>query len=290
MRRVQTSFGSVAVDISGQGHPLLLLHGFPQTGLMWRDVAPCLSRAHAVVVVDLPGYGQSDAPHEPGAEHRMSKRAMGAMLSEVMAGLGHERFAVAGHDRGGRVAYRMALDHPGKVTHLVVMDVIPTAEVWARADARVALAFWPYSFLAQPAPLPETLLLTAPEAVVDDALKHWGTPASGFPPEVRDAYVAALRNPSAASAICDEYRAASTVDRAHDEADLKQGNRIACPTLVLWDGQGGLGAWYEEAGGPLGIWRRWAVDVTGRSLIGGHFFPEHNPAEVSRLVASFLSP
>ncbi|GGL18368.1 alpha/beta fold hydrolase [Caulobacter rhizosphaerae] len=289
MSGVRTSAGSVAVEISGRGYPLLLLHGFPQTGLMWRDITPNLSREHTVVVVDLPGYGKSDRPNDPEIEHPMSKRSMGAMLVELMVGLGHERFAVAGHDRGGRVAYRMAMDHPDNVTHLIVMDVIPTFEVWARAEAKMALAFWPYSFLAQPAPLPETVLLAAPEAVVDDALENWGTPVSSFAPEVRDAYVAALRAPSTAAAICDEYRAASTIDRVHDEDDHKRGNRITCPTLALWDDEGGLGTWYQEAGGPLGIWKRWATNVTGQPMRGGHFFPEYVPDETSRLIARFLS-
>ncbi|QYF87310.1 alpha/beta fold hydrolase [Brevundimonas sp. PAMC22021] len=288
MQRVRTSAGSIAVEISGQGHPLLLLHGFPQTGLMWRDIAPDLSRDHTVVVADLPGYGESDPPKEDAGK-RMSKRSMGSMLVDLMAALGHERFAVAGHDRGGRVAYRIAMDHPHNVTHLVVMDVIPTSEVWGRADARMALAFWPYSFLAQPAPLPETLLLAAAEAVVDDALTNWGTPPESFSPEVRDAYVAALRDPSTAAAICDEYRAASTIDREHDQSDRQNGKLIECPTLVLWDAEGGLGQWYEDAGGPLGIWRRWAVHVTGEPMEGGHFFPEHVPARTTRAMAKFLS-
>jgi haloacetate dehalogenase len=256
---------------------------------MWRDITPNLSREHTVVVVDLPGYGKSDRPNDPEIEHPMSKRSMGAMLVELMVGLGHERFAVAGHDIGGRVAYRMAMDHPDNVTHLIVMDVIPTFEVWARAEAKMALAFWPYSFLAQPAPLPETVLLAAPEAVVDDALENWGTPVSSFAPEVRDAYVAALRAPSTAAAICDEYRAASTIDRVHDEDDHKRGNRITCPTLALWDDEGGLGTWYQEAGGPLGIWKRWATNVTGQPMRGGHFFPAYVPDETSRLIARFLS-
>jgi haloacetate dehalogenase len=289
MSRVQTSAGSVAVEISGRGYPVLLLHGFPQTGLMWRDIAPSLSRAHTVVVVDLPGYGKSDPPNGPDAEHPMSKRNMASMLVQLMAGLGHQRFAVVGHDRGGRVAYRMAIDHPDQVTHLVVMDVIPTSEVWARADAKMALAFWPYAFLAQPAPLPETVLLAAPEAIVDDALQNWGTPVGRFSPAVREAYVAALRDPSTAAAICDEYRAASTVDRMHDEDDLEKGVRITCPTRVLWDGEGALGKWYQEAGGPLGIWQRWTTDLRGQPMRAGHFFPEAAPDETRRLVVRFLA-
>jgi haloacetate dehalogenase len=289
MDRVQTSLGSLAVKISGDGHPILLLHGFPQTGLMWRDIAPMLSENFKVIIADLPGYGESDPPLSKDIEDRMSKRNMGSMLVEAMSALGHERFAVAGHDRGGRVAYRMALDHPERVTQLIVMDIVPTAEVWARADARMALAFWPYSFLAQPAPLPETMLLVAPQTVVDDALNNWGTPARCFSPEVRKAYIEALRKQSTVSAICDEYRAAARIDRKHDEDDLGNRKQISCPTLVLWDGHGGLAKWYEDAGGPLGIWRRWATNAVGQPVSGGHFFPEYSPETTCRFMTEFLN-
>jgi haloacetate dehalogenase len=165
MTRVETAFGQVAVEVTGQGEPLLLLHGFPQTGLMWRDIAPALARRHTVVVVDLPGYGRSDPPSAPAGEHRMSKRTMSRMLVDLMTRLGHDRFAVAGHDRGARVAYRMSLDHRERITRLVLMDVIPTLEAWERADARAMLAFWPFSLLAQPAPLPERILQTVPDGL-----------------------------------------------------------------------------------------------------------------------------
>ena len=287
--RVQTSMGSVGLDVSGQGDAILLLRGFPQTRLMWRDIAPNLSDHHTVVVADLPGYGESDPPRAQRVDERMSKRLMAQMLVEAMAALGHDHFSVAGHDRGGRVAYRMALDHAGVVSHLIVMDVLPIAEVWARADSRMTLAFWPYSFLAQPAPLPETLLLTAPEAVVDDALNNWGTPATMFQPEVRNAYVAALRDAETAASICDEYRAASDVDRRHDEEDQKAGRRITAPTLVLWDEDGGVGTWYRDEGGPIGVWERWATTVTGQPMSGGHFFPEFAPAVTSAILTEFLS-
>ena len=273
----------------GDGDPVLLLHGFPQTGLMWREIAPALAETQTVIVADLPGYGRSDPPGGLEVRNRMLKRAMGQMLREAMGVLGHDRFGVVGHDRGGRVAYRMALDHQSNISRLVVMDIVPTAEVWERADADLALAFWPYSLLAQPAPLPESLLLASPEAVVEDALTNWGTPRRTFSREVRDAYVAALRNPSTVSAICDEYRAAATVDRRHDEEDRGGRRRIACPTLVLWDEEGGVGRWYERAGGPLAIWRRWAVEVSGAPMKGGHFFPESDPEATQRLLGGFLA-
>nr|WP_245488462.1 alpha/beta hydrolase [Mesorhizobium sp. Pch-S] len=241
------------------------------------------------VAVDLPGYGASDCPPADEQGHgAMSKRAMATTLIETMAALGHDRFAVAGHDRGGRVAYRMALDHAEVVTRLAVLDIIPTFEVWDRADARLALAFWPFSLLAQPAPLPERLIAAAPEAIVDNALDEWGSAPETFPRAVREAYAAALRDPAQIHAICEEYRAAATVDREHDRADLQAGRQVDCPLLALWSAHGGLASWYEEAGGPLGIWRRWARDVRGHSVDGGHFFPEEKPEATAGLLREFF--
>lgn len=288
-RKVGTGRGPVFVSQSGEGPPLLLLHGFPQTHLMWRDVAPALSERFTVVCADLPGYGRSFCPpsepdHAPG-----SKRAMAGDLVEVMERLGFPRFGVAGHDRGGRVAYRMALDHPGRISRLAVLDVLPTSTVWSRADARLALAFWPWSLLAQPAPLPERLIGGAPDAVVDDALSQWDTPPSVFPPGMRAAWVEALRDPARVHAICEEYRAAATIDREHDEDDRAAGRRIQCPVSVLWSARGGLEHWYADAGGPLALWRDWADRVEGRSFDAGHFFPEERPAETAAVLAAFFA-
>ncbi|MET3663908.1 alpha/beta fold hydrolase [Caulobacter sp. 1776] len=271
----------------GEGPGLLLLHGFPETHLMWREIAPGLARDFTVVCADLPGYGRSSpALDDPNA--LQSKRAMALPLIEAMDRLGFPRFAVVGHDRGGRVAYRMALDHPDRVSRLAVLDVIPTGAVWARADARLALAFWPFSLLAQPAPLPERLIGTCPEAVIGDALSNWGTPASVFPADLRAAYVEALRDPGQVHAICQEYRAAATIDREHDDADRAAGRRIDCPLLALWSASGGLDSWYADDGGPLGVWRGWATRVAGEGVNGGHFFPEEHPAETLERLRTFL--
>ena len=273
----------------GQGSGLLLLHGFPETHLMWRDIAPGLARDFTVVCADLPGYGRS-APATCGPGPAQTKRAMAGLLVEAMERLGFEHFAVVGHDRGGRVAYRMALDHPDRVGRLAVLDVIPTAAAWDRADARFALAFWPFSLLAQDAPFPEQLIGACPEAAIEAALSGWGTPKAIFPDEVRAAYVEALRDPAQIHAICQEYRAAAGADRDHDHADLALGRRIGCPLLALWSASGPLGAWYADEGGPLEIWRPWACDVSGRGVAGGHFFPEEHPAETSDDLRHFLSP
>jgi haloacetate dehalogenase len=287
--RMPTGETDVFVRRAGSGPPLLLLHGFPQTHLMWRDVAPHLATRFTVVCADLRGYGQSGCPGSTRDHAPYAKRAMAADMVAVMARLGFDRFAVAGHDRGGRVAYRLALDHPQRVDRLAVLDVVPTAEAWARADARLALAFWPWVLLAQPAPLPERLLASAPEAVIDDALGGWGSPPGVFDDRTRAAYVASLRDPARVHAICEEYRAAATLDRAHDEADRARRRRIACPLLALWSAQGPLEAWYAEAGGPLALWRAWADDVRGGPVAGGHFFPEERPTETADALARFFS-
>jgi haloacetate dehalogenase len=270
------------------GPALLLLHGFPETALMWREVGQLLSADFAVVAADLPGYGQSACPADTDDHASMSKRTMAVTLTEVMRRLGHERFAVVGHDRGGRVAYRAALDNPSIVTAVAVLDIVPTLEVWDRADARLTLSFWPFSLLAQPEPLPERLILAAPDAVVDNALSNWGTPPETFPSALRHAYINALSDPAHVHAICEEYRAAASLDRAHDEADLKAGRQIACPLLALWSGAGSLASWYENDGGPLSLWRRWAAHVHGRPVEGGHFFPEEHPQSTAELIRCFL--
>jgi haloacetate dehalogenase len=287
-REVTTDRGMIFCYQGGSGPPLLLLHGFPETSLMWHGIAPLLARDFTVVAADLPGYGRSDCPIDGEGHSAMSKRALASTLVAAMKALGHEAFAIIGHDRGGRVAYRAALDHPDRVTAVAVLDVIPTYEVWERADARLALSFWPFSVLAQPAPLPERLLLAAPGAIIDNALSEWGSPPETFPSWLREAYVAALGDPGHVHAICEEYRAAAGIDRDIDRADLKRGRRIRCPLLALWSDQGGLAEWYDNAGGPLGIWRGWAGDVHGHAVSGGHFFPEERPDTTADALTAFL--
>ncbi|PYN45538.1 MAG: alpha/beta hydrolase [Candidatus Rokuibacteriota bacterium] len=286
---VPTGETTIFTRSSGSGPPLLLLHGFPQTHVMWRGVAPRLAHSFTVVCADLRGYGQSGCPVSTPDHAPYAKRAMARDMVTIMERLGFPRFSVAGHDRGGRVAYRMALDHPARVDRLAVLDVVPTETVWDRADARFALGFWPWSLLAQPEPLPERILAAAPEAIVDDALGGWGSPSAAFPPEVRAAYVQALREPAHAHAICEEYRAAATVDREHDRTDRARGRRIVCPLLALWSARGALDTWYVEESGPIALWRAWCDEVQGRPLDAGHFFPEEIPAETAEALNRFFS-
>ena len=243
---IPTGETDIFVRRAGSGPPLLLLHGFPQTHLMWRDVAPRLASRYTVVCADLRGYGQSGCPASTPDHAPYAKRAMAADMVAAMARLRFDRFAVAGHDRGGRVAYRLALDHPRRVDRIAVLDV-SRPQKRGRGPTRASPS--PSGpGLAQPAPLPERLLAAGPDAVIDDALGGWGSPAGVFNDGVRAAYVAALRDPDRLHAICEEYRAAATLDRAHDEADQARGRRITCPLLALWSAQGPLGTWYEAAG------------------------------------------
>ncbi|TSE08982.1 alpha/beta hydrolase [Mesorhizobium intechi] len=285
---IDTGDAGIFIRRAGKGPALLLLHGFPQTHLMWRDVAPTLAERFTVICADLRGYGASACPSSDSAHAPYAKRAMAADMAALMAHLGFGSFMVAGHDRGGRVAYRMALDHPGRVEKLAVLDIVATADAWDRADARLAQGYWPWSLLAQPEPLPELMLAGSAEAVVDNALGGWGSPPSAFPREVRQAYIEALRDPAHIHAICEEYRAAATLDREHDHADRAAGRRIRCPVLALWSGQGALADWYAGEGGPLALWRGWADDVRGRAMPGGHFFPEEAPQQTAQALADFF--
>jgi haloacetate dehalogenase len=292
-----TDRGPIHARVKGDGPPLLLLHGFPQTHLIWHAVAPALAERFTVVAADLPGYGDSHHP-APAADHAPhSKRAMAADLIQAMAVLGHTEFAVAGHDRGGRVGYRMALDSPQTVTRLAVLDIVPTGELWARADDRLALGYWHWGFLAQPAPLPEELILGAPGVFADhpSLLGHHvervraGDP--GFPPQALADYAARLADRAAVQAMCEDYRASATIDRAHDEADHPSGSggrgrRIECPVLVLWAARGGLPIFYDDV---LGIWSAWAADLRGEAVDATHYIPEDSPGETAERLAGFFT-
>ena len=288
--RIDTGEAVISVSRGGTGPGVLLLHGFPQTQLMWRDIAPRLAQRFTVVCADLRGYGDSSTPPSSADHAPYSKRAMARDMISVMAQLGLEHFSIAGHDRGGRVAYRAALDHPDRVDALAVMDVLPVDAVWDRADARLALGFWPWSLLAQPEPLPERLIGAAPDAVIGNALSpQWGSPADAFDPAVRAAYTAALSDAAHIHAICEEYRAAAGIDRDHDAADRAASRRISCPVLALWSASGPLSAWYDDDGGPLALWRELATNVTGEPIDGGHFFPEERPAAIANALRGFFT-
>ena len=282
---LDTERGTIHARVGGSGPPLLLLHGYPETHLMWHAAAPLLTDRFTVVATDLSGYGDSLRPI-PAADHSPhSKRAMALDQIQAMASLGFQRFAVAGHDRGGRVAYRMALDHPARVAALAVLDIVPTAEVWARADDRLALVYWHWGFLAQPPPLPERLIAGDPEAYFEYHLRSIGLDLEPgrYPETVIAAYRAQLRDASTLQAICEDYRAGATIDRQLDEAD--RGRLIECPVLALWGTRGALGLLYGDV---LAVWRAWASDVRGRAIEASHFLVEDRPGEVAQELAAFF--
>ena len=284
-RDLPTERGTIHAKVGGDGPPLLLLHGYPQTHLMWHAAAPILAQEFTVVATDLSGYGESlrPAPTSDHAPH--SKRSLALDQVQAMASLGHDRFAVAGHDRGGRVAYRMALDHPDRVSALAVLDIVPTADVWARADDKLALVYWHWGFLAQATPLPERLIAGDPDAYFDHHLLMigLGTDPELYPGEVMAAYRRQLDDVTAVNAICEDYRAGATIDRELDEAD--RGRHIACPVLCLWGARGALPFLYGDV---LAVWRPWAPRVSGRGVDASHFLVEDQPQEVAAELASFV--
>ena len=256
---------------------------------MWRTTAPILAESHTIVATDLAGYGSSFRP-APAPDHvPHSKRAMALDQVEAMSALGFDRFAVAGHDRGGRVAYRMALDHPAHVEQLAVLDIVPTGDVWARADRDFARGYWHWAFLALPAPLPERLIAGDPQAFFDLHVRAGmglGSEPGRPSDDVLGAYRRIFDDPSAIEAMCEDYRAGAAVDVVHDDADRVAGRRIGCPVLVLWAGRGGLPRFY---GDPIDVWRPWAPDVSGRGIDSSHFIAEHRPEETAAELLSFLA-
>jgi haloacetate dehalogenase len=282
METITVGASRYTVNAEGDGPAVLLLHGFPQDRSCWHRVAPALAGDHAVVVCDLKGVGASTAPPGGPLGEGYSAREIAAELVEVMGRLGHERFAVAGHDRGARVAYRMALDHPDRLTHLCVLNVIPTVEQFDRMTADTALDYWPFLLLAQPAPFAERLLAADAEHVVRHLLEAWAADAAAIDPAAAARYVRAF-TPATIAGWCAEYRAAFHLDRSLDAEDRAAGRTIACPVLVHW----GAG---EDAmsDGPLPVWRRWARGVRGGPLPGGHFVPEEAAAELVASLRAFL--
>ncbi len=276
--RVETEGATIHVVVGGEGPPVLLLHGSPQTLAMWHLVAPRLAQDFTVIATDLRGYGDSSKPETTPDHAPYSKRTMAEDQIAVMRHFGFERFALCGHDRGGRVGYRMALDHPVVVTKLAVLDIVPTWEAFSRADMSFGLSYWHWFFLAQPFDLPERLLAVEPEK----ALFRGGSEA--IRPEALAEYVRCLRNPETIHATCEDYRAAATLDYEHDETDREAGRRIECPVLALWGGRGFLEGHYDV----LDVWRGWAVDVRGRALDSGHYCPVEASEETLSEVRAFF--
>lgn len=284
---IDTSIGRIFARSGGEGSPLLLIHGYPQTNVMWHRVAPDLAKKHTLIIPDLPGYGWSVVPESGKGHVPYDKRSMAKILIEVMEKIGHVRFNVAGHDRGARVAYRMAFDQPGRLIKLATLDVIPTFEMWHRMDHALAVKVWHWLSMAQKYPMPEMMIEKNPVEYLDWKMASWTKAKSlaAFDPRAMDHYRAFFSDPSRIHATCEDYRAGESTDLAHDEVDHGQNNKIAVPMLALW-GTAGI----PDAAGPLNIWKNWAKQVSGKPIDSGHFLPEENPEATAAALLEFFRP
>lgn len=272
--------------VGGKGPPLLLLHGYPQTHVLWRKIAPALARDFTVVCPDLRGYGASSKPVPDDANQIYAKRAMAADMVGLMADLGFPAFHVAGHDRGGRVAYRLAFDHPTRVRRIATLDIVPTLANWGRMrETAIGLATYHWYFLAQPGGLPERMIGADPDFYLEEKLRRWSKDFAAFEPEALDEYKRAFREPACIAATCADYRAGASVDILHDRVDYGS-RKIAVPFLALWGGKGRLMA---EGASQLDIWREWASDVRGAALDCGHFLPEEAPDATLAALRAFFT-
>ena len=284
---IDTSVGKIFARAGGDGPPLLLLHGYTQTNVMWHRIVPVLAQRFSLIIPDLPGYGWSAVPQADEAHAPYDKRSMAEVMVEVTEKLGHARFRLAGHDRGGRVAYRLALDHPGRVERIATLDIVPTYDMWHGMDRNMAMKVWHWPFLAQPEPLPEMLISKAASAYLEWKMASWtkAKNLSAFDPRALDHYRAAFSDPLRIHAQCEDYRAGRYADLTHDEADRAAGKTINCRLLALW---GGVGI-ANETGGPLDIWKQWAPAATGKPIDSGHFLTEENPEATALALLEFFT-
>ena len=282
-RRIATSGTEINLIVGGSGPPLLLLHGYPQTHAMWHRIAPRLAQHFTVVCADLRGCGDSGKPVSEPDHCTYSKRAMAQDQVDVMHALGFERFALAAHDRGARVAHRMARDHPGRVERLAVLDISPTAIMYAKTDKAFATAYYHWFFLIQPYDLPERMIGADPGYYLRKTVGGWDTAGLAvFDPVALAEYERCFRDPATIHATCEDYRAAATIDLAHDAADT--GRKIDCPLLVLWGEKGVVHRFFD----PIADWKSVASDVRGKALPSGHYLAEEAPDATSAELLTFF--
>ncbi|TYC16152.1 alpha/beta hydrolase [Actinomadura syzygii] len=279
MERIDVGEVELRVRHGGAGLPLLLLHGHPRTHATWHKVAPVLADEFRVVCPDLRGYGKSSKPQTDADHTPYSKRAMAQDMVNLMRALGHEEFAVAGHDRGSLVAFRTAMDHPEVVTALIPMDGLPVVEHLERCDARFAAEWWHWWFFGQTDKPAERIISADPDAWYTATDEHMA-------PEAWDDFREAIHDPATVHAMLEEYRAGLGIDRRHDEDDRHAGRRVRCPTLVLWSSKDDLEDLY---GDPVRIWENWADDVRGHSIDSGHHMAEEAPEPVADAIRTFLN-
>jgi haloacetate dehalogenase len=279
--------GELRLRTGGSGPPLLLLHGNPQTHAMWHAVAPALADRFTIVAPDLRGYGGSFKPPPTGDHLPYAKSSMARDMVELMADLGHDRFQLVSHDRGARVAHRLAIDHPDRVERLCVMDIVPTIEHFERTDMAFALGYYHWFWFAQPHPFPEELINAAPASWFAAHTAREPKPPGFFRREALDDYLRAAHDPANIAGMCEDYRAAATIDLEHDRISRAQGRKVRCPMLVLWGAKGRIGGWYD----PLDLWRQYCTaDIDGVPVNSGHYLAEEAPSEVLAHLDRFLQP
>ncbi len=286
LTEVEVAAGSLRLRHGGSGPPLLLLHGNPQTHAMWHAVAPSLARRYTVICPDLRGYGGSHKPPASADHAAYAKREMARDLAELMTQLGHDRFAVVSHDRGARVAHRLALDYRERIDRLAVLDIVPTLEHFERTDMSFALGYYHWFWFAQRHPFPENLISAEPETWFFAHVAREPKDDDFFHPDALADYLEAVRDPEMIRGMCEDYRAAATIDLEHDRASRAAGEKIRCPLLVLWGASGRIGGWYDA----LAIWRDYCVaEVDGGSVASGHYLAEEAPEEVLSWLEPFLA-
>ena len=265
----------------GKGPPLLLLHGYPQTHVMWHKVAPDLAKDYTLVIPDLRGYGASAKPPTDAQHSPYSKREMAKDMTGLMSHFGHAQFGILAHDRGARVAHRLAVDHAERVTAMILLDIAPTREMYANTTAAFATVYWHWFWLIQAAPFPEQQIEADPLFYLNKKLRSWGHKPKPFSDEAFAAYAEAIQNPETIHAMCEDYRAAATIDIEHDN----EGGRVTCPLHVLWGADGAIEAHFD----CLALWRQRADQVTGHTLPGGHYLAEELPEMVIAETRGFFA-
>ena len=283
--RIAGAGAEINLRRGGGGPPVLLLHGYPQTHAMWHRLAPLMAKEFSLVMPDLRGYGDSGKPATDDRHEAYSKRAMAADMVAVMERLGHRTFAVVGHDRGGRVAHRLAADHAERVKRLAVLDIAPTEHMYRLTDKDFATGYYHWFFLIQPFDLPERMIGADPEYFLRRKMGHWSAKGAAFAPEAMAEYIRCFSLPETIHATCEDYRAAATIDLEHDAADMAAGRKLACPVLALWGGKGLVGRKFDV----LTAWRERAENVAGQAVASGHFLAEEAPEETWQALRPFLT-
>jgi haloacetate dehalogenase len=288
-QQIQANGVTLNVRTKGRGPAVVLLHGYPQTHVMWAAIAPKLAETHSVVVFDTRGYGDSECPPSDADHRAFSKRTMAADAAALMTALGHEKFAVVSHDRGARVGFRLALDHADRVTRYMSLDVVPTYNMWENINMRSALGGFHWAYLAQPAPKPETMIGHDPDMWLEWLMTSWAAPGFKFDDALMAEYKRCYRKPDVIRGTCEDYRAGASCDFEDDKADADAGNKLSCPVLCLWGGSRSLGG--PKTGSPLDTWRNWcSAEVTGAAVPeSGHFLAEEAPETVLEWAVPFLA-